>query len=374
MKTAQPTLIAAGGAYEQPRRQVTGPREGRTIYPVYDDAVLGFREYWYPVLFSRQLREGKGKGLILLGEKVALFRNQGRAYALHNRCPHRGVTLDAGQCDFKGTITCPYHGWVYDLDSGKLMAALTAGPDAAIAKRGNVRVRTYPVEERAGLIWVFMGDGAPPPLADDVPDEFLQPDSVVVGRITERGGDWRHAAENGYDEGHVKYLHRRGVWTFWRRAPAWGHSKPREDLPWLTRDLEEIGYGGEYPGLGHWPKKQFWRHRPGARGIRIRLPGTLRIQYPNWAHFEWYVPTVPGRHRYLQFIVKRTGLLGRLFLKLKYALYIRPFFHGQFNDQDAWMVELMETPPEVLYGPDRSITSWRKYVETHARSGPEPKE
>jgi len=242
-----------------------------------------------------------------------------------------------------------------------------AGPDAAIARRGNVQVRTFPLEERGGLIWVFMGEGEPPPLEDDVPEEFLHEDTVVVGRITERGGDWRHAAENGYDEGHVKYLHRRGVWTFWRRAPAWGHSKPREDLPWLTRDLEDIGYGAEYPGLGYWPKKQFWRHRPGARGIRIRLPGTLRIQYLNWAHFEWYVPTEPGRHRYLQFIVKRTGLLGKLLLKLKYRFYIRPFFHGQFNDQDAWMVELMETPPEILYRPDRSITSWRKFVETHAR-------
>lgn len=348
--------------------QVTGLQPGKTQFPTYDKSPLGFREYWYPVMFSRQLSEKKGVGLILLGQKIAFFRSEGRAYALENRCAHRGVPLDGSFCDFAGTISCPYHGWVYDLKDGRAVAALTDGPDSGVA-RGNIRIRTYPVEERSGLIWVFMGEGDPPALEEDVPEEFLCDDAAIVGRITERPGDWRHAAENGYDEGHVKYLHRRGVWTFWRRAPAWGYSKPREtdDGKWLTRDTEEIGWGAEYPGLGYWPKKNFWRWRPGARGIRIRLPGTLRVQYGSWAHYEWYVPTVPGHHRYLQFIVRRANALGRAWLRLKYFFYIKPFFHIRFNNQDAWMVEGMQTPPEKLYRPDRSIVSWRRFVEKHAR-------
>lgn len=351
--------------------QVTGATPGKTKYPTYDEAPLGFREYWYPVMFSRDLKEEKGIGLTLLGRRVGFFRTAGKAYAFENRCPHRGVPLDGGFCDFAGTLTCPYHGWVFELEKGKLVAALTDGPDSPIAK-SNIHLRTYPLEERGGLIWVFLGDGAAPPLEEDAPMEFLCEDAAIVGRITERPGDWRHAAENGYDEGHVKYLHRRGVWTFWRRAPAWGYSKEREteDGKWLTRDIQEIGYGAEYPGLGQWPKKQFWRWRPGARGIHVRLPGTLRVQYGNWAHYEWYVPTKEGHHRYLQFIVRRTHALGRAWLRLKYACYIRPFFHVRFNDQDAWMVEGMRTPPEILYRPDRSIVSWRRFVEAHARTKP----
>ena len=361
----------AGNKVHEFPNQVTGMTAGKTQYPLYDSKPLGFREYWYPVMFSHQLREKKGVGLVLLGQKVALFRSAGRAYAIENRCVHRGVPLDGSFCDFAGTISCPYHGWVYDLANGKVVAALTDGPDSAVA-RGNLGVRTYPLEERGGLIWLFMGEGDAPPLAEDVPEEFLYDDAAIVGRVTERPGDWRYAAENGYDEGHVKYLHRRGVWTFWRRAPAWGHSKEREteDGKWLTRDIEEMGWRGEYPGLGTWPKKNFWRWRPGARGIRIRLPGTLRVQYGKWAHYEWYVPTVEGHHRYLQFIVKRTGLLGRLWLNIKYVCYIRPFFHTRFNNQDAWMVEGMQTPPEILYRPDRSIVSWRRFVEKHARRQP----
>jgi len=348
--------------------QVTGLKPGKTQYPVYDAAVTGFREYWYPILLSKDLREGKSEGLTLLGLKIAVFRNQGKVYAIENRCVHRGVPLDGGFCDFAGTISCPYHGWVYNLASGEVVAALTDGPDSKVPK-AKLRVRTYPVEERAGVVFVFVGHGNPPPIEEDIPEEFLEDDAVIVGRVTERPGDWRHAAENGYDEGHVKYLHRRGVWTFWRKAPAWGYSEKIEDenSKWLTREVREIGYGGEYPGLGRWPKYSFWRWRPGARGIRIRLPGTLRVQYKNWAHYEWYVPTTAGHHRYLQFILKRTSALGGLWLKTKYFFYIKPFFHKQFNDQDAWMVEGMQTPPEVLYRPDRSIISWRRFVEQNYR-------
>ena len=358
---------------ERESSQVTGLNEGKTSFRIYDAAPLGFPDYWYPVMWSRRLGR-KGVPLTILGERVVFFRDGGRAYALENRCPHRGVSLEGARCDFAGTRSCPYHGWVFDLETGALKAALTDGPDSPVVRNSSTRIRTYPVEERAGLVWIYMGRGDPPPVEQDIPDEFLHGDTVIGGRITERKGDWRHAAENGYDEGHVKYLHRVGVWTFWRRAPAWGYSKPRptdEDNGWLTRDLEDIGFGAEYPGLGYWPKKQWWRWRPGARGIRVRLPGTLRVQYRLWAHYEWYVPSVVGRHRYLQFVVRRANWIGRLRHRLTYWLYIRPFFHNQFNDQDKWMVGDMETPPEILYRPDISIVSWRRHVEQTARGAPQ---
>jgi hypothetical protein len=59
--------------------------------------------------------------------------------------------------------------------------------------------------------------------------------------------------------------------------------------------------------------------------------------------------------------------LSALFYRLRYFLYRRWLFHVQFNNQDAWMVELMpETSPERLFRPDVSITAWRRLCE-HAR-------
>ena len=76
--------------------QVTGTRAGVTHYPRYDTAVLGFRNYWYPVMFSKDLGR-RPVGLRLLGERIVFCRRaDGRAYALHDRCPHRGIPLSRG--------------------------------------------------------------------------------------------------------------------------------------------------------------------------------------------------------------------------------------------------------------------------------------
>ena len=94
------------------------------------------------------------------------FRHEGKCYALEDRCPHRGVPLSVGRCEFPGTstISCAYHGWTYDLNTGECVGAVTDGPDSPIV--GKVGVRTYPVEERKGLVWVYIGDGEVPRLEE----------------------------------------------------------------------------------------------------------------------------------------------------------------------------------------------------------------
>lgn len=360
------------------RRQVTGSTYGKSVYPAYDAADLGFRGYWYPVLFSHRLGK-KAVSRLVCGEEIAFFRDQGKVFALRDRCPHRGIPLSIGVREFPGTITCRYHGWVYDLNSGNLLAALTDGPDSPIVGAKPVCVRTFPAEELAGLVFVFIGDGPPPPLKEHVPDEFMQPGFSVFGRITERQGDWRYAVENGYDEGHAKYLHRTSPWTVLRYLPAWSRmqNKMSPDGKWLTRDVTDAGHRTVYPNVGPWPKPPpiwkklgTWLLGAGTNaGISVRLPGLLKVEYGLWwEHVEWYVPTEVGRHRYVQIMYPTRNTPWRRFrLWAWYWLYLRWMFHiGLFN-QDLWMIHLMRTPPEQLYRPDTSIVGWRRMCEETAR-------
>jgi carbazole 1,9a-dioxygenase terminal dioxygenase component len=57
----------------------------------YVEAKLGFRNHWYPALFSSELAEGKPVEATLLGESILINRVDGVAYAIRNRCLHRGV-------------------------------------------------------------------------------------------------------------------------------------------------------------------------------------------------------------------------------------------------------------------------------------------
>lgn len=353
-------------------------------WPCYDAAVLGLKNYWYPLTFSRRVTS-KPLSLKLLGEPVMLRREASRIYALRDQCMHRGVPLSLGRQEFPGTWTCCYHGWTYDLNSGVVCAALTDGPDSPIC--GKVQVRTFPVEERAGVVWVWMGDGPPTvPVDADIPEEMLAPNAVIEGRITERKGNWRLAAENGYDEAHAKYLHRYGAWkTLFIRMPGWASTTHGGEMkgPWLERIPDRLGAQGEYPGLGTWPRWRPWQRprqgkaapTPGTvlSGVTaIRLPTTLRVTFPTQWHFAWYEPVDENHHRYFQFLVKHTSGLAAFWFHLKYWLYERWAFHVQFNNQDARIVELMPmTGPERLFRPDASITAWRRLCE-HARGFAEP--
>jgi phenylpropionate dioxygenase-like ring-hydroxylating dioxygenase large terminal subunit len=342
--------------------QVTGLKLGVTRYPIYDGAALGFENYWYPTLRSSFVKEGRPLPLEFFGQRIMFYREDGRIYALQDRCPHRGVKISAGTQEFKGTWSCPYHGWTFSLKTGKVVAALTDGPDSKVC--GNAGVRTYPVTERAGLIWIYNGSGTPPDAEEDIPSELLKKDATIEWRITDRPGDWRHAAENGIDEGHGKYLHRTSWYAFFLQLPAWIHSDVFEEPGgWLTRRSNSIGYQGDFPGLGKWPKIHGWKKQKVLSRASIRMPGALRIDLGKYIHFEWYVPTTVGRHHYVQAVVKYATGLSAVLFRIRYWTYLRWVFHVEFNNQDARMVEMMQTPPEILYRPDLSVIGWRRLGE-----------
>lgn len=350
-------------------------------WPTYNDATLGFRNFWYPVQWARRIG-AKPVPITLLGEKIVLIRDGDKVRALHDRCPHRGVPLSLGRRQFDGTISCPYHGWTFDLEDGRLCAVLTDGPESPIC--GKLAVRTYPVAERLGLVWVYVGDGDPPPVERDIPAELTENAFVMGGRTDVRKGNWRFAAENGFDEGHAKYLHNTALWRLFKVMPAWNKTRivESDEGGWLIRVQDEVHWEADFPGYGTWTNKRWWKRMPlpdhpgksedvnpvikkmNIPGfVSIRLPGLLRVAYPHFIHYEWYVPVDADHVRYVQIMVRfEDGIKASLF-KAKYAAWIRWLFHGQFTGQDAWMVDVMDAPPEKLYRPDLSLTAWRRHIE-----------
>ena len=366
----------------------TRERQEEAPGPRYEEAQLGFRNYWYPAMFSKNLGK-RPRPVTLLGDEVLLVRRHGTAYAVEDRCPHRLIPLRYGKNDFPDTssIVCRYHGWVFDLSTGMCVAALTDGPESPVP--GKTRVRTYPVEERKGIVWIWMGTLDPVPLEEDVPEGFFDENAVIEGWFRERPGNWRYAAENGFDSAHAKYLHRDSIWQLFNHPAAWDHSTvhPTDDKKWMTRNGSATSIQGEYPGLGVWPKIRWWRRlslRRGRRsynrmfppGVSLRLPGLLRVNYyRRWTHFEWYVPVDADHYRYCQFAVA-WGRGPRAWLhRLEYRLYVKWGFHWRFNGQDGAMVDELTkaerkfgaNQPVRLFRPDVSVSAWRKMVEGTAR-------
>ncbi|GAA4627872.1 hypothetical protein GCM10023196_041900 [Actinoallomurus vinaceus] len=378
-----------GGARRPERRPRRSDRPGRqdwSSWPEYDAAAAGFRGYWYPVTWSSHVT-GKPTAVTLCGEKIALVRDSGQVYALHDRCPHRGVPLSLGDQQFPGTLSCPYHGWTFRLGDGQLCAVITDGPDSRI--RGKLGVRTYPTAERLGMVWVYvpLGDEEPHPIDSQLPEELVENAFMMGGRIEPRAGNWRFACENGFDEGHAKYLHRTSLWRLFKAMPTWNITRIVPEGRWIFRVQDEVHWEADFPGVGRWTSKRWWKIQPPketfnlgntgkpkkvdpvieSRGFpgfaSLSMPGVLRIAYPNFIHYEFYVPVDADNHQYVGVMVNFTEGWKTLGFYAKYLGAIRWLFHGQFSGQDAWMVDVTDAPPEKLYRPDVSLTAWRTLAE-----------
>lgn len=123
------------------------------------------KEAWYIGAASSQLGT-EPLAVMIHDQPIALFRHAaGGVSAIHDRCPHRGVALSLGAVE-DDTLACPYHGWRFAGDGGcRLIPSLR--PDQNIK---DVAVRSYPVVEQDGYVWVWMGAGdamAGPDLIED---------------------------------------------------------------------------------------------------------------------------------------------------------------------------------------------------------------
>ncbi len=168
-----------------------------------------FRRYWLPALLGEELPEPDGPPVRvkLLGECLIAFRDtQGRLGLIEEFCAHRGVSLWFGRNEENG-IRCPYHGWKYDV-TGQCVD-LPSEPEES-GMRKNIRLKSYPVIERAGVIWAYLGP------ADKKPDEpayewtQVPPAHRYVSKRLQES-NYLQAMEGALDSIHSGFLHRHSV-------------------------------------------------------------------------------------------------------------------------------------------------------------------
>lgn len=115
-----------------------------------------FANVWYIADWSGNVTDKPVK-VKMLGREFVLFRDAaGKAVCLSNTCCHRGASLAQGKCHEDGTVSCVFHGWRFDARGRCTCIPSQVNPTADIPSAA--KVDSYPVQERHGLIWVFLGD------------------------------------------------------------------------------------------------------------------------------------------------------------------------------------------------------------------------
>jgi len=145
------------------------------------------------------------KAVRLLGQDLVLFKDAQGAWGLLDRdCPHRGADLSFGRHEGDG-LRCPFHGWKFDIKGACLD---TPAEPAGSKLHERVRQRGYPVLERSGVLFAWLGDEGtvPPPFPQF--DCFAAPSSHTFAFKGLWQANWLQAFEVGIDPAHPSFLHR----------------------------------------------------------------------------------------------------------------------------------------------------------------------
>jgi phenylpropionate dioxygenase-like ring-hydroxylating dioxygenase large terminal subunit len=236
------------------------PEQNQTLTLTGPGTAMGalIRRYWLPFLLSEEVAQAGGEPVrvTLLSEKLLCFRNSDGVLGLIDEfCAHRRVSLWFGRNE-EGGIRCPYHGWKFGVD-GKAMEIPSEG-EAFCAR---VKIRSYPVVERGGVVWAYMG---PPEHQPGLPEyEWAM---VPAGRryVNKRwqASNWLQALEGGIDGAHVSWLHRGALENEPMRIGSKGakyqnDSKPRMEVMDSPVGLTIGARRAAEPGEEYWRITQF---------------------------------------------------------------------------------------------------------------------
>lgn len=367
-------------------------------YQPYLEAVWGLSNHWYPAAFSHEVPDRVVVGVTICGHEIALRRARRRVHALADRCVHRGVRISKkSMCLTDDHLTCWYHGFTYGLEDGVLKTILASPDDAQI---GRARIRTYPVEEHNGIIYVFVGDEnylQVPSLASDLPIRIIDDRNPVGHPLDEqvyvRGirrtcvGNWRLAMENGFDSGHflIHYDTQFIAATDRALALGWQTTGPDAirtiDEPGGPKGLMSMFKSGQFRVIRESAPlgvKVYGKNRHYAR-TSIYLPCVVMVEnWPidGWAQYEWLVPIDDRRHEYWEVLVGPGATEDQIKeADFKYANFFEPLGLWNFNDPDVFARAALQEPygasdgweRERLCAFDAPLISWRKLVSRHNR-------
>lgn len=103
---------------------------------------------WVAALPVAELEEGSTAEVVVGDLILALIKCEGEVYAIDGLCAHQGGPLGKGALD-GCTLTCPWHGWQYDVRTGHQLLSET------------IRQRRYATRIEGDTIWVDVSRAAP---------------------------------------------------------------------------------------------------------------------------------------------------------------------------------------------------------------------
>ena len=167
------------------------------------------RCFWQPFVLSTEVPapDSDPVRVRLLGENLITFRDSnGQVVLIQNNCPHRGASLFFGRNEEAG-IRCVYHGWKFDAEGN--CVDMPNEPAESDFKH-KVKATAYPVEERGGVLWAYLGPLEHQPGMPEFEWTHVPESHRYVSKRLEFC-NYLQNVEGEVDSSHVSFLHSKFV-------------------------------------------------------------------------------------------------------------------------------------------------------------------
>ncbi len=321
---------------------------------VEDLLAKGLRNQWYVICPSSFVTE-KPLSLRRCGYRMVFWRDTtGVAHALEDRCPHRGVPLSCGIV-MGDRIACGYHG--VQVDTRGVAVCVPGAPGGKL--EGSKSTKTFPVQERNGMIFAYVGDdlhAEPPDLA--LPEELSSPEFSAFPCYAEWEGDYRYVIDNVMDPMHGTFLHKQS------HSMSFGDTK-------ASFRISETDTGFIFEKEGQRNVNFDWTEygQTGATWLRLEIP------YPksggpggNFHIIGMYTPISEKRAAVMHWRCRKVSGWQRDAWRFLYKNRLEAR-HWQVLEQDRTMLEqcdLDANKHENLYAHDMGLVRLRRVLRNQA--------
>lgn len=283
------------------------------------------RNAWYILAQSKTIKSALVKKEIMGIPLVTWRTNEGKLCVLEDRCTHRNAPLSEGKI-LNNCVVCPYHGWEFDSDGHCVNVPSEGGSCSA---KLNYKVRNYPLQEKYGYAWIWMGQEKPL-------------NQSLIPMNPESGKGWSHfqletefdsnvsdLVENFMDVPHTAHIHKGLI-----REEGQLHIKAE-----LERTKERVAVSYQQPD----DSISFFSRllNPGGNPLfhtdEFLMPNIVRVNYSFGKYSFWTVssctPVSPNKTISFTSCTFKFGLLNgiaRLFL---------PWYVKKILKQDVWIMK-----------------------------------
>ena len=286
---------------------------------------------WYIICCSSELKN-QPLQKIIYDQKIVLFRDkEKKPVAMLDRCLHRAALLSFGTVK-DGVLTCPYHSWSYD-SLGRVINIPSEGPQQKSTKHKCNKV--YPVVEKDGMIWIWMGKAGEEKLEDIWSFPYVNDKNwSQYFMVTNFENEVTNLVENFVDVPHTVSVHK-----------GWFRNQASRKVPMVVETKEgrvNVEYLQSKDAIGGWiqillnPRKEPMRHTD-----CFIFPNITRVDYKFGSNYEYIInsqctPVGTMKTRVYTYIAYRIPYIGK-FLKPFIQFYTRKVI-----EQDVWIMKVQK--------------------------------